>query len=459
MRQSSITKPERFPSLHLVADPVIKGILEKAEEAHDRASALQTQDGGYIPSRINTRTLAQEVLVNGKWQAIGGGVSPSITVIPPHNHYQSGEGGRLKHSWLEDVLPDQHHAQLHLIGSHSDVSIVSPADGDALLYDTASGTWKNGAGGAGDTFKAMVSADDTTPGYLSSKLTAGPNITLNVLNPGANEVIEIEATGGSTLPQPLDVTDTPQFAGLGLGVAADAARLINGTMTSNLTGTATLSANYISQVFSGSTSGGQTGFNFNTTISGASSGNNSGLLSTLIVSAANTSSNRGTTSTMFLTHTSGTVSDAIGSLSYVNASGNGGSTTNLRCWLLTGNIGAGHTVNVLDCMKIYDFIGTGTITTLAGLNLDKLTRGATNWQIYSAGGNMYFGAGGIATDITTGLVIAKATNQKLAFFGSTPIVQPTFPTITVGAGTAVDTTCRTALRDLLVDLRALGLGA
>lgn len=42
-----------------------------------------------------------------------------------------------------------------------------------------------------------VSADDIAAGYLSDKLVAGTNITLNVLNGGSNESIEIVASSGS----------------------------------------------------------------------------------------------------------------------------------------------------------------------------------------------------------------------------------------------------------------------
>jgi hypothetical protein len=45
--------------------------------------------------------------------------------------------------------------------------------------------------------KAKVSAGDTTPGYLGSKIVAGTGIDLTVLNPGADETLEIAATGGS----------------------------------------------------------------------------------------------------------------------------------------------------------------------------------------------------------------------------------------------------------------------
>lgn len=41
--------------------------------------------------------------------------------------------------------------------------------------------------------KVSVSAADTTPSFLQPKITAGTNITLTVLNPGANETLKIDA--------------------------------------------------------------------------------------------------------------------------------------------------------------------------------------------------------------------------------------------------------------------------
>lgn len=57
----------------------------------------------------------------------------------------------------------------------------------------------NGGGGLGDTNQVKVSANDTTPDYLFSKLQAGSNITLTIQNAGGDENILISstATGGS----------------------------------------------------------------------------------------------------------------------------------------------------------------------------------------------------------------------------------------------------------------------
>lgn len=47
----------------------------------------------------------------------------------------------------------------------------------------------------GDKLVAVTSAD-TTPGYLQSKVQAGANITLSVINPGGNEKLQITSSGG-----------------------------------------------------------------------------------------------------------------------------------------------------------------------------------------------------------------------------------------------------------------------
>lgn len=57
----------------------------------------------------------------------------------------------------------------------------------------------DGAGSATDEL-AKVTASDTTSGYLQSKIVAGSNIGLTVLNPGANEQYRIDA---STQPDEL----------------------------------------------------------------------------------------------------------------------------------------------------------------------------------------------------------------------------------------------------------------
>jgi hypothetical protein len=49
--------------------------------------------------------------------------------------------------------------------------------------------------------KVKVSADDTTSAFLEDKIVAGDNITVTVLNPGADETIRIAVTGGEVVTE------------------------------------------------------------------------------------------------------------------------------------------------------------------------------------------------------------------------------------------------------------------
>lgn len=57
-----------------------------------------------------------------------------------------------------------------------------------------------GGGGAADTNTIMVSANDTTPGYLEDKLEAGPEIAISVENDGGNETVKISSFLGNPNP-------------------------------------------------------------------------------------------------------------------------------------------------------------------------------------------------------------------------------------------------------------------
>jgi len=52
-------------------------------------------------------------------------------------------------------------------------------------------------GGAIDSYTSKVTGSDTTTGYLSSKIVAGSNIALSVLNPGAAETLSIALSLGA----------------------------------------------------------------------------------------------------------------------------------------------------------------------------------------------------------------------------------------------------------------------
>lgn len=65
-----------------------------------------------------------------------------------------------------------------------------PASHPGFVRDSPSGELKPTGGGAGDN-KALVSATDTTAGYLSDKLVADATLSLTILNPGGNEQIQL----------------------------------------------------------------------------------------------------------------------------------------------------------------------------------------------------------------------------------------------------------------------------
>ncbi len=63
------------------------------------------------------------------------------------------------------------------------------------------------AGGI-DSNELKVSSNDTTPAFLENKLVAGANITLNVLNDGANEQIQIVGAAGGAATSQVKVSTT-----------------------------------------------------------------------------------------------------------------------------------------------------------------------------------------------------------------------------------------------------------
>ncbi len=74
-------------------------------------------------------------------------------------------------------------------------------ESDAYFAGQGINPGTGGGGGGTDTVK--VTGSDTVANFLSSKLVAGANVTLTVLNPGANETLQVAATGGgggSVLP-------------------------------------------------------------------------------------------------------------------------------------------------------------------------------------------------------------------------------------------------------------------
>jgi hypothetical protein len=58
-------------------------------------------------------------------------------------------------------------------------------------------TKRNSGGGSSD-HKVSIDIADTTFGFLATKLQAGTNISFTILNPGGNEILQINSTGGGS---------------------------------------------------------------------------------------------------------------------------------------------------------------------------------------------------------------------------------------------------------------------
>lgn len=93
--------------------------------------------------------------------------------------------------------------------------LVSPdtVNDYVAVYDADTGSNKKvaidnlGAGGGTDTKQVKVSSNDTTEGYIESKIVAGSNVTITTLNDGANETLQISSTDTNTSAL-ADLTDT-----------------------------------------------------------------------------------------------------------------------------------------------------------------------------------------------------------------------------------------------------------
>ena len=109
-------------------------------------------------------------------------------------------------------------------GNNGDVLTLG-ADGKASFEPATSG---------GD-HKVAVTGSDTTPDYLNAKVSAGDGIELAVLNPGADEVLEISTPGAPSFP--IEDNAGNVTGAQGISVADHLARFFT------LTGNATLTVN------------------------------------------------------------------------------------------------------------------------------------------------------------------------------------------------------------------------
>ena len=106
-----------------------------------------------------------------------------------HIHDGADGSGTVAHSDLTGTGADDHHAQSHTVASHSDTT----ATGGELNELTGGGTTSLHTHSGLDTDeKVGVSSDDTTPGYLSSKIVSTEGIQQAELSGGGDEDLQLK---------------------------------------------------------------------------------------------------------------------------------------------------------------------------------------------------------------------------------------------------------------------------
>ena len=112
-------------------------------------------------------------------------------------HDHDSDYSLLGHDHVETDITDLDHDAVELQGRT--LASTAPNDGESIAWNDGASQWEPtliSGGGGTDTKEVKVSSNDTTAAFLEDKLQAGTNITLNILNEGANEKVEIVASGG-----------------------------------------------------------------------------------------------------------------------------------------------------------------------------------------------------------------------------------------------------------------------
>lgn len=174
----------------------------------------------YNPSTDNTFTLASPLMLNGV--ALSGLVCASIDIGQPNPQYDIGTlAGTLFTVVLKNVdplnptIPGTVPSTTHRRGATVKITdfasiqimkrLLSGEQGfqNKLKYDavqtfTADEELVDKAyvDGQLSSNQVLVSGTDTTPGFLSDKIVPGTGVTFNILNPGADEQLEVNFSGG-----------------------------------------------------------------------------------------------------------------------------------------------------------------------------------------------------------------------------------------------------------------------
>lgn len=115
----------------------------------------------------------------------------------------------------------------------SDVIITAPSSSQILSYNGTN--WVNTDPSASDDKFVGITATDTTPGYLNSKLATTANFTTSVLSPAANEQLQLElSTTGVVAGGPYNTFTVDAY-----GRITDASNSAGSNQTITLSGDAT----------------------------------------------------------------------------------------------------------------------------------------------------------------------------------------------------------------------------
>jgi hypothetical protein len=100
----------------------------------------------------------------------------------------------------DDIDPQLRVSATDTIPNYLSSKIVGGAGIDATIVSYPGGNeeLEIGLSSPGDIYLVQVSSDDSDPSYLETKLVAGTGISLTVNNPGGIETLTIAATGGGS---------------------------------------------------------------------------------------------------------------------------------------------------------------------------------------------------------------------------------------------------------------------
>lgn len=86
------------------------------------------------------------------------------------------------------------------INQLDDVNVTTPANGQVLTYNNVTGHWENSSVGSSSDELLKVTSNDTTAGYLLSKLLGNAqNITITENNDGGNETATVSVADNASI--------------------------------------------------------------------------------------------------------------------------------------------------------------------------------------------------------------------------------------------------------------------